>query len=156
MQKVPIPSRAYLSDARGLEECFQEEGRDGIPVSGKETRAQIWEFPKVNTGLICLNILLYDFRSPCHSDDEKEEESVGINVGVYGPFTRFGMTRRPWALLQQVRSQTLGAFQGLLQLPLLDFCFVTREQNVGNFPSVVLCRTGVNRCCQEVVLERIR
>ena len=83
-----------MSDVRGLEECFQEEGRDGIPVNGKETRAQIWEFPKVNTGLICLNILLCDFRSPCHSDDGKEEESVGINVGVYGPFTRLGMTRR--------------------------------------------------------------
>ena len=96
LQKVPIPSRAYLNDARGLEECFQEEGRDEIPVSGKETRAQIWEFPKVNTGLICLNILLFDFRSPCHSDDGKEEESVGINVCVYGPFTRFGMTRGRW------------------------------------------------------------
>ena len=56
---------------------------------------------------------------------------------------------------QQIRTQTLGPFKRLLELPFTNLRFMTGQQNVGHLPAVVFCRTRVHRRSQQVILERI-
>ena len=45
---------------------------------------------------------------------------------------------------------------GLLLLPAVDSGEIAREEHVGHFPAVELGGSGVNRWCQQVVLEAVR
>ena len=56
---------------------------------------------------------------------------------------------------QQIRTQTLGPFKRLLELPFTNLRFMAGQQDVGHLPAVVFCRTRVHRRSQQVVLERI-
>jgi len=56
---------------------------------------------------------------------------------------------------QQIRSEQFSPFYRLLVIPFIHFGLMTRKQYVGHFPTVVFCRTSINRRCQQIVLKRI-
>lgn len=57
--------------------------------------------------------------------------------------------------LEQVGAQALGTLQCLVHFPLFDLSFVAAEQNVGYLPSLIVGRTCVDGCGEEVVLKTI-
>jgi hypothetical protein len=63
----------------------------------------------------------------------------------------------PWECvpLEQVGTEALCAFKTLLQFPFLYQPFVAGKEYFGHFPAFVFGRTGIDGCCQEVVLEGI-
>ena len=56
---------------------------------------------------------------------------------------------------QKVRSQPLRSFHRLLMIPFIHLCLMAGQQYIRYFPSFIICRTGVYRWCQQVVLKRI-
>ena len=58
-------------------------------------------------------------------------------------------------LFQEIRSQSFGSFERLLQFPFFDFGLIAREKDFWHLPSLVVGRTGVDRSCEEVILEGI-
>ena len=58
-------------------------------------------------------------------------------------------------LLEEVGAEAAGALEGLFVFPLGDFCFVSREQDLWDFPAFVDGGAGVDGAFQEVVLEGV-
>ena len=57
--------------------------------------------------------------------------------------------------VKKIGTQLPGTFQSLLHLPFLNQPRIAAEQDIRDFPTVELRRTGVNRCGEQSVLETV-
>ena len=84
MQKVPISSRGYLSNVRGLKECFQEEGRDVIPEDGKENPCSNLGVSKSEHGFNLSEYITIQYFMKFRSEEPVDEGFRGFQASASG------------------------------------------------------------------------